>query len=264
MADAQPGGGDDGENGKGEGKGGKGDGKGKGKTPMTWDFIKEHMNEDHADSLLAYAIFFAGVSGAEKAVLTDLNTEAFFVSATLGDGTTKDVKIPYEGGAIDGVDGVGKVMVAMSKKARDEVFVTSEPDVTEKVAFAIFNDKNKEFKEKCDAKNFGGLADLYAEGGVLVPQVNGPPQANAPIISGRESIKSFFESKGEALLSGITIKSMRLLQRSDTEVTEIGRAWGAAGRPYCRLWCRIGDAWLLQHDTLPVGHHSDIAHAHDH
>lgn len=243
---------------------GKGDskGKGKGKPAMTWDYVKEHMNEDHADSLLAYAIHFGGIADADKAVLTDLDNEAFFVSVELSDGSKTEVKIPYEGGAIDGIDGVGKVMVAMSKKARDEVFVTCAPDVTDRVVFQAFNDRNKDFKEKCEAKDWAGLAELYAEDAVLVPNSAGPPEANAPIVFGRTAIKTFFESKGEALLCGITVKSMRLLQKSDTEVTEIGRAWGATkGRQYCRVWRRVGDAWLLQHDCLPVGpraseHHS--------
>jgi len=219
---------------------------------IDWSPVVGHMNEDHADSIIAYCEFFGGLSDVRNAVLTDMNMEGFFVNAELGDGSKQDIMIPYEGGPLKDMRGMGKAVKVMSMKARDEVFVKAASGVTEKVGFAPFNNKNALFKDKCADGNFTDLADSYASDAILVPQFPGPPPANAPLLFGKDAIQKFLEEQGPMLLKGLTLKPMRLLQKSDTEVTEIGRAWGLPGRSYSRQWQNIDGKWLLKHDYLPV------------
>ena len=74
--------------------------------------VTKHMNEDHADSLLAYAHFYGGLP-AQKAVMTGLNAHGFVLDVTLTDGSVqRDVLIPYEPPLTTAAD-VRKVAVRM-------------------------------------------------------------------------------------------------------------------------------------------------------
>lgn len=55
-----------------------------------------HMNDDHTDSLLAYAAFYAGLQNATSARMSGLTSKGFELDVTLIDGTVKKgVLIPY-------------------------------------------------------------------------------------------------------------------------------------------------------------------------
>lgn len=76
-----------------------------------------HMNDDHADSLLAYAIYFAGLSNAKSARMSALNVEGFVLDVVLDDGTVKtDVLIRYTS-PLESAAGVRKLAVAMHFEA---------------------------------------------------------------------------------------------------------------------------------------------------
>ena len=51
--------------------------------------IITHMNADHADSLLAYAVYFAGLTDARSAKMSGVNTTGFELDVTLASGTVK-------------------------------------------------------------------------------------------------------------------------------------------------------------------------------
>jgi hypothetical protein len=211
-----------------------------------------HMNQDHGDSLIAYSEFYGGLIDVRNAILTDLDLNGLFVTAMLGDGSQKEVMIPYESGPLKSMQEMGGAVKTMSRKARDAVFVTAAPGVTDKVGFAPFNQLNEFFKKQCADGNFAALIDAYASDAVLVPQFPGPPPASAPLFFGKDAIGNFLAFEGQNLLPGLAFKPMRLLQTSNTEVTEIGRAWGLPGRTYSRQWEKIEGKWLLKHDNLPV------------
>ena len=58
--------------------------------------VIKHMNDDHADSLLAYAAFFGGLHDARSARMTGLTSKGFELSVTMADGTVRErVLIAY-------------------------------------------------------------------------------------------------------------------------------------------------------------------------
>ena len=58
--------------------------------------IMLHMNDDHADSLLAYAVFYAGMKNAKAAVMSGLTAKGFVLDVTLADGSlSKGVLVRY-------------------------------------------------------------------------------------------------------------------------------------------------------------------------
>lgn len=58
--------------------------------------ITKHMNEDHADSLLAWAKWYAKLDSAVSAEMATLSTNGFVLTVILADGTMRsDVLIPY-------------------------------------------------------------------------------------------------------------------------------------------------------------------------
>jgi len=73
----------------------------------------EHMNEDHADSVLLYAKHFAGRTEASSALLKDVTAEKMILTLD-GDET---IEIPFPHRLEDGHD-AHMTMVQMSKEAR--------------------------------------------------------------------------------------------------------------------------------------------------
>ena len=58
--------------------------------------IITHMNDDHSDSLVAYAAFFAKIEDATSACMTGLTPAGFLLDVTLKDGSVKkSVLIEY-------------------------------------------------------------------------------------------------------------------------------------------------------------------------
>lgn len=241
---------------------GKGDGKGKGeRPPVTKEFIVSHMNADHADSLVAYARFYGQNPEVKKCALVDATMEGFVISLETPEGP-KEIHIPYDTDEklpLESLDSIGKIMVGMSKKARDNVFVTCNPAVPaeERVFFEAFNALNKDFTEKVKAGDFAGLAEHYAEDAVLVPLPKVVDKFAADILVGKDQIRAFMaDSSTATLLGGLTMKSMKVHQVSATEVHEVGRAWGSEGRVYSRHWVKrevpAPFQWALASDNLPV------------
>ena len=78
--------------------------------------ILSHMNEDHADALLAYACGIAGIPDATLAAMTAVDRYGFNMAVTTPKGQS-DVRLAFDGEATTS-DAVRKAMVAMVKAAR--------------------------------------------------------------------------------------------------------------------------------------------------
>ena len=75
-----------------------------------------HMNEDHADSVLAYAQHFGQCRDATAATLIDVTADAMALNvAVMGD--EKEINIPFEHPLKSGHD-AHMTMVKMSKAAK--------------------------------------------------------------------------------------------------------------------------------------------------
>ncbi len=77
--------------------------------------ICSHMNEDHADALIAYAAAFAGVE-AERAEMIHVDSRGFDMVA-VKEGTHKHIRIDFES-AVTTTDEVRAAMVDMVRRAR--------------------------------------------------------------------------------------------------------------------------------------------------
>jgi hypothetical protein len=84
-----------------------------------WNYIKSQMNDAHADSLLAYAIFYGGLRDARNAVLDEVSPQGFRMTVSLASGETKEVLVSLET-PVGNIRGVGPVMQSMSKIARND------------------------------------------------------------------------------------------------------------------------------------------------
>lgn len=88
------------------------------------DRVCKHLNEDHADSLLAYALWYGKVEGAEAATVTDLTADGFVLSVRVCSGGTcsvrKGVLVPYSTPLASAAD-VRKVSVAMHFEAHNSL-----------------------------------------------------------------------------------------------------------------------------------------------
>ena len=83
-----------------------------------------HMNDDHADSLLAYATYYAGFKDAKSAKMSGLTVEGFVLDVTLEDGSIKEnVLIPYTT-PLESAAAVRKIAVAMHFEAYNELGLT--------------------------------------------------------------------------------------------------------------------------------------------
>ena len=72
-----------------------------------------HMNHDHADSLLAWAHFYAKVPDAASATMTDVKSDGFELELTKADGyVMPKVLIPFDP-PLEKAGDVRKVAVAM-------------------------------------------------------------------------------------------------------------------------------------------------------
>ena len=75
------------------------------------------MNDDHADSVQAYARAYGGEPQAQGAVITALNADGFVLAVTLpGGATKKGVLVPYTTSIASAKD-LHKVAVAMHHSA---------------------------------------------------------------------------------------------------------------------------------------------------
>ena len=80
--------------------------------------IMNHMNADHADSLLAYAHFYAGdgCASATAAKMVGVTRKGFELDVILADGTKWRVDIPYTS-PLESAGQVRKIAVAMHFEA---------------------------------------------------------------------------------------------------------------------------------------------------
>jgi putative heme iron utilization protein len=76
-------------------------------TPAVSDRICRHMNDDHAEAVLAYARHYGGLSAAEKASLVAVRTEAMELEV---DGAK--VTVPFDHSLSDSED-AHRTLVAM-------------------------------------------------------------------------------------------------------------------------------------------------------
>ena len=76
-------------------------------TPAVSDRICRHMNEDHGDAVLRYALHYGGVSKANIATMTAVSTDAMSLEV---DG--KSLRIPFDHTLTDSED-AHRTMVAM-------------------------------------------------------------------------------------------------------------------------------------------------------
>ena len=82
--------------------------------------VMTHMNDDHADSVKAYARAYGGEPDAAAAVITGLTVDGFVLAVTMADGTVKDgVLVRYTTPLASAKD-LHKVAVAMhfSRRSR--------------------------------------------------------------------------------------------------------------------------------------------------
>mmetsp|Transcript_67603 Transcript_67603/g.209140 ORF Transcript_67603/g.209140 Transcript_67603/m.209140 type:complete len:154 (-) Transcript_67603:180-641(-) len=89
--------------------------------------IVSHMNEDHGDSILAYALHYAGFDGTAKAratgaSLTDLDYDGLTLSVTTADGGVHEsVRVAYPGGRLEDPKSIRKVAVDMHHEAHSKL-----------------------------------------------------------------------------------------------------------------------------------------------
>jgi len=74
--------------------------------------ISKHMNDDHSDSLLAWAHFYAKLPTATHATATTLTDQGFGLDVKLANGTVTPVIIPFDP-PLKSASDVRKVAVAM-------------------------------------------------------------------------------------------------------------------------------------------------------
>ena len=74
--------------------------------------ISKHMNDDHSDSLLAWAHFYAKLPTATHATATTLTDQGFGLDVTLANGTVTPATIPFDP-PLKSASDVRKVAVAM-------------------------------------------------------------------------------------------------------------------------------------------------------
>ena len=76
-------------------------------TPAVSDRICRHMNDDHGDAVLRYALHYGGISAASIATMTPVNADAMSLEV---DG--KPLRIPFDHTLTDSED-AHRTMVAM-------------------------------------------------------------------------------------------------------------------------------------------------------
>ncbi|GAC1408545.1 MAG: hypothetical protein NVSMB64_16910 [Candidatus Velthaea sp.] len=84
-------------------------------TPQAAAAICEHMNEDHGDSILAYARSFAKVAGARGARMTGIDRSGMDIDVVT-DAGIRSVRVPFDRELRDVAD-ARQTLVAMSKAA---------------------------------------------------------------------------------------------------------------------------------------------------
>ncbi|MGD9530744.1 HugZ family protein [Pseudonocardia sp.] len=80
--------------------------------------VIEHMNDDHADALVTYCRFYAGLA-VESARMTSVDRYGFRVAATDAADARQDVRISFDG-PVATPDEVRKAMITLLRRARGE------------------------------------------------------------------------------------------------------------------------------------------------
>ncbi|HBR94260.1 MAG TPA: heme iron utilization protein [Opitutae bacterium] len=75
-----------------------------------------HMNEDHADSVLAYAQHFGRLPEASAAQIVKLDADSLTMNAQIGN-DSKTIKVPF-GHSLESAHDAHMTMVQMSKAAK--------------------------------------------------------------------------------------------------------------------------------------------------
>eukprot|EP00929_Paragymnodinium_shiwhaense_P006856 TRINITY_DN11080_c0_g1_i1.p1 TRINITY_DN11080_c0_g1~~TRINITY_DN11080_c0_g1_i1.p1 ORF type:complete len:152 (-),score=29.78 TRINITY_DN11080_c0_g1_i1:513-968(-) len=88
------------------------------------DRVVNHMNDDHLDSILAYAHFYAKMPDATSAKLTGLNEKGFVMDVVRGNGDMeKNVLVPYNT-TLKSPGDLRKVAVSMHQEAYNGMGIT--------------------------------------------------------------------------------------------------------------------------------------------
>ncbi len=83
--------------------------------PDVVDGVRTHMNDDHADSVLAYAKHFGGIGDATEARIESLDALGMDLHAQTPDGT-RLARIAFDHEVVDGTD-ARETLVAMARAA---------------------------------------------------------------------------------------------------------------------------------------------------
>ncbi len=79
----------------------------------------EHMNEDHADAVLAYAQVLAGLAWAQTAELTQIDGAGVELIAR-AEGREESARISFDT-PLTGADQLRPAMVALARRARERL-----------------------------------------------------------------------------------------------------------------------------------------------
>lgn len=88
--------------------------------------IIDHMNEDHADALVAYAQAFTRAAATERATMTGVDRYGFELSVETDKGP-RPARIAFDAPLVDGPD-ARSAMVALLKRAREQLASSSQGD----------------------------------------------------------------------------------------------------------------------------------------
>lgn len=82
--------------------------------------VIEHMNDDHADALLAYCRVFGKLEGVESAVLVGVDRYGMDVMATMTEGDQRAVRVKFHN-PVDSVEEVRGATVELLREARTQL-----------------------------------------------------------------------------------------------------------------------------------------------
>lgn len=81
--------------------------------------VVEHMNDDHADALVTYCRFYAGLDDVASARMTAVDRYGFRVAARAADGGRQEVRIAFDI-PVATPDETRRAMIALLRRARGE------------------------------------------------------------------------------------------------------------------------------------------------
>ncbi|MCJ2543172.1 DUF2470 domain-containing protein [Thermostichus vulcanus] len=88
-------------------------------TPQVSDRICKHMNDDHADAVVLYALVFGQVQGATQARMQAIDSEGMDLWVQ-GEGGEQTVRIPFDHPLKDSED-AHHTLIEMVKQARAQL-----------------------------------------------------------------------------------------------------------------------------------------------